>query len=186
MYLDEFKFYSGFLLFFWQLWIKMLRKLLEMATFDLFFLYSYILFFVFTASKPIHYELPLVGFEILASFRALGISIPTSVRKVLKVQKVCVLGKEEQLTYDKDKAVQDLGHIHHSVVLVSDNTIIGIFVFDEISSLECAQIEKISRGIYAMGGEVKRGPSKGSDKMVMCGWRRHMGKKSEDIDAFGR
>lgn len=144
------------------------------------------LYIIFVASKPVHYELPLVGFDIIASFKALGISIPSSVRKVLRVEKLCLLNKEEQLAYDKDKAVRDLSEIHHSVVLVDNNIIVGIFVFDEISSNECAQIEEISRGIYAAGGKVKRGNAKGSDKIVMCGWRRDMGKKRDDVDAFGR
>lgn len=144
------------------------------------------MFIIFVASKRVHYELPLVGIEIIASFKALGISIPSSVRKVLKVEKLCLLKKEEQLAYDKDEALRDLSEIHHSVVLVDSNIIVGIIVFDEIPTNECAQIEEISRGIYDAGGKVKRGNAKGSDKIVMCGWRRDMGKKIDDVDAFGR
>jgi len=126
----------------------------------------------------------LVGFDIIASFKVSRIFIPSSVRKILRVKKLCVLSDEERLTYDKDKAVEDLGEIHHSVILVDDNIIVGMLVFDEIPPTECVHIEEISRDIYTSGGVVKRGNAKGSDRIVMCGWRRDMGKKGNDIDAF--
>jgi len=96
------------------------------------------------------------------------------------------MNEEEQLAYNKDEAMQDLSEVDHLVILVDNNTIVGMFVFDEISSIECVQIEEISKGIYAIGGKIKCGSTKGFDKMVMCSWRCDMQKKRDDIDAFGR
>jgi len=54
-------------------------------------------------------------------------------------------------------------------VLIDNNVIVDIFVFDEISCTDCVQIEEISRDIYSTGGVVKHSNSEGSDKMIMCG-----------------
>jgi len=81
------------------------------------------------------------------------------------------------VVYNHDAAMQDLSEICHSVVVTDNNVNVAIFVFDEISSTDCVRIEDISRGIYTSEELVKCGTNKGNDRMVMCGWRRDLGKK---------
>jgi len=133
--------------------------------------------FIFVASRPIHYELPQDKFVIIVSFLASEVFVPFNVWKGLKVEKVCVLNKKEQKTYNKDETMQDLSEICHSVVFIDNNVIVRIFVFDEISSHHCEQIEEISRGIYVTRGLVKRDNFQKSDRMVMCRWRYDLGKE---------
>lgn len=72
------------------------------------------------------------------------------------------------------------------MVVIDISIVVGMCVFDEIPFIECIHIKKISRGIYVGGGAVKCGVAIECDKIVMCGWRRDMGKRRDNIDAFGR
>jgi hypothetical protein len=50
--------------------------------------------------------------------------------------------------------IKNLSQIHDSVLLVDDEIVTDIIVFDDIPIKECAHIEEISRDIYDCGGLV--------------------------------
>jgi hypothetical protein len=132
------------------------------------------------------YEEPLVGFSLIEDFRTQGISIPKCVRKVLRVKSGRKLSRMEKFNFNLDEAVKCHKQIEYSSVLVEDDTIVGIVTFDDIPLEECAIIEEISRGIYNCGGEVKRSQAKRAGQIIMCGWRRDMGKAAGTPEEFGR
>ena len=70
------------------------------------------------------------------------------------------LSKKDMFDYNCATCIKNLGQIHDFVLLVEDEIMTGIIVFDDILFKECAHIEEISRGIYGCGGSVQRGPWK--------------------------
>ena len=85
--------------------------------------------------------------------------------------------KENMLDYNLATNIKNLSQIHDYVLLVDDEIVTGIIVFDDIHIEECAHIEEISRGIYDCSGLVQRGLLKKSGKIVMCGFRKELDKK---------
>ena len=81
------------------------------------------------------------------------------------------------LDYNCATCIKNLSQIHDSVLLVVDEIVTSIIVFDDILIEKCAHIEEISRGIYDCGGSVQRGPMKKGRKIVMCGFRKEFDKK---------
>ena len=81
---------------------------------------------------------------------------------------------------------QNLSQICDSVLLVEDEIVTDIIVFDDIPIKECVHIEEISRGIYDCGGSFQRGPMKKSGKIVMCGFRKGLEKKIRAPGEFER
>jgi hypothetical protein len=61
-----------------------------------------------------------------------------------------------------------------------------IIVFDDIPIEKCAHIKEISREIYDCGGSVQRGLMKKCGKIVMCGFRKRLGKEVEGLGEFKR
>jgi hypothetical protein len=142
--------------------------------------YSKVTFYVTEFLKnpfPIKYDDPLNGFATLDYFRGKGITIPMCVRKVLNVRVNSRFSKKDMFDYNCTTGIKNLSQIHDFVLLVEDEVVTGIIVFDDIPIEECAYIEEISRGIYDCGGSVQRGPMKKGGKIVMCGFRKELGKK---------
>ena len=81
--------------------------------------------------------------------------------------------------YNYATGIKNLNTIHDYVLLVEDDIVTDIIVFDDILIEECAHIEKISRDIYNFGGSVQRGPMKKYGMIVMCGFERSWAKKLE-------
>ena len=151
--------------------------------------YSNVTFYVTEFLKnsfPIKYEDPLNGFATLNHFRGKGISIPMCVRKVLNVRVNSRFSKKDMFDYNCATGIEKLSQIYDSVLLVENEIVSGIIVFDDIPVEECAHIEEISRGIYECGGSVQRGPMKKDGKMVMCGFRKELGKKIGAPGEFNR
>ena len=63
---------------------------------------------------------------------------------------------------DNSNRYQKPSQIHNYVLLVKDEIMTGIIIFDNI------HIEEISRGIYDCGGSVQRDPMKKCGKIIMC------------------
>jgi hypothetical protein len=63
------------------------------------------------------------------------------------------------------------------LLLVEDEIVTSIIVFDDIPIEECAHIEEISRGIYDCSDSVQRGPMKKGGKIIMCGFQKELGEK---------
>jgi hypothetical protein len=151
--------------------------------------YSNVIFYVTMFSKnhfPIKYEDPLTGFATLDYFRGKNITIPMCVRKFLNVRVNCRFSKKDIFDYNCTTSIKNLSQIHDYVLLVEDEIVTGIIVFDDIPIKECAHIEEISRGIYTCGGSVQRGPMKKDGKMVMCDFRKNLGKKIGAPGEFNR
>ena len=70
------------------------------------------------------------------------------------------------------------------MVLVEDEIETDIIVFGDIRIEECAHIKEINRGIYDCGGLVRRGPMKKGGKILMCGFRKELGKKGGALGIF--
>ena len=88
--------------------------------------------------------------------------------------------------YNCATGINHLSQIYDSVLLVEDNIVTDIIVFDDIPVEECNHIEQISRGIYDCGGSIQRSPMKKGGKMVMCGFRKELGKKVGAPGEFNR
>jgi hypothetical protein len=56
--------------------------------------------------------------------------------------------------YNWATCIKNLCLIHNYVLLVENEIVTGIIVFDDIPIEECAHIEEISRDIYDCGGSV--------------------------------
>ena len=100
------------------------------------------------------------------------------VRKVLNVRVISRFSKKNMFDYNYATGIKNLNTIHDYVLLVEDDIVTGIIVFDDILIEECAHIEKISRDIYIFGGSVQRGPMKKYGMIVMCcferSWAKHL------------
>jgi hypothetical protein len=108
------------------------------------------------------------------------------VRKVLNVRVNSRFLEKDMFDYNCTACIKNLSQIHDSVLLVEDEIVTGIIVFDDIPIEECAHIEEISRGIYACGGSVQRGPMKKCGKIVMCGFQKELGKNVRVPGEFKR
>ena len=151
--------------------------------------YSKVTFYVTEFLKnhfPIRYEDPLNGFITLDYFRETDITIPMCVRKVLNVRGHSRFSKKDMFDYNCTIGVKNLSQIHDSVLLVEDQIVTGIIVFDDIPIDECVLIEQISRGIYDCGGSTQRSPLKKGGRMVMCGFGKELGKKLGAPGEFNR
>jgi hypothetical protein len=137
--------------------------------------YSKVTFYVTMFSKnnfPIKYDDPLNDFATLDYFRGKDTTIPMCVRKVLNMRVNSRFSKKDMFDYNCVTCIKNLSQIHDSVLLVEDEIMTDIIMFEE-----CAHIEEISRGIYDCGGSVQRGAMKKGGKIVMCGFRKELGKK---------
>ena len=142
--------------------------------------YSKVIFYIKIISKnhfPIKYDDPLNGFATFDYFRGKHITIPMCVRKVLKVRVNRRFSKNDMFDYNCATGIKSLSQIHDSVLLVEDEIVTGIIVWDDILIYECAHIEEISKNIYDCGGSVQRGLVKKGEKIVMSGIRKELGKK---------
>jgi hypothetical protein len=85
--------------------------------------------------------------------------------------------KKDMFDYNCVTSFKNLSQIHDYVLLVRDEIVTGIIVWDDILIYECAHIEEISKNIYDCGGSVQRGLVKKGEKIVMSGIRKELGKK---------
>jgi hypothetical protein len=99
------------------------------------------------------------------------------VRKVLNVRVNSRFLEKDMFDYNCTACIKNLSQIHDSVLLVEDEIVTGIIVWDDILIQECAHIEEISKNIYDCGGSVQRGLVKKGGKIVMSGIRKELGKK---------
>lgn len=142
--------------------------------------YSKVIFYVTQFSKnsfPIKYDDPLNDFAILDYFRGKCITIPMCVRKVLNVRVNSRFSKKDMFDYNCATCIKNLSQIHDSVLLVEDEIVTGIIVFDDILTEEYAHIKEINKDIYDCDGSVQWGPMKKGGKIVMCGFRKELDKK---------
>ena len=80
--------------------------------------------------------------------------------------------------YNCTTCIKILSKIHDYVLLVDDDIVTGIIVFDDNSIEECAHIEEISRGIYDCGGSVQRGPMRKDRKKCHVWFSKGVGQKN--------
>jgi len=106
---------------------------------------------------PIPYEKPMLDFSLIDEFRKKDFSILLCVRKVLKVEIKSRFTKSDKSDYNYGEGAKELLQIHHNVVLIEDECILGIIIFDDIPSKECDQIEIVNRGLFDSSGKVNRG-----------------------------
>jgi hypothetical protein len=142
--------------------------------------YSKITFYVTMFPEnpfSIQYDNLLYDFATLDYFRGKGITIPLCVTIFLNMTVNARFSKKDMFNYNCATSFKNLSQIHDFVLLVEDEVVTGIIVFDDIPIEECAHIEEISRGIYDCGGSVQRGAMKKGGKIVMCGFRKELGKK---------
>ena len=129
--------------------------------------YSKVTFYITNFStNPYHikYDDPLNNFATLNYFRGKCNTTSMCVRKILNMRINSRLSKKDMFDYNCVTCIKNLGQIHDYVLLVEDEIMTGIIVFDDILFKECAHIEEISRGIYDCGGSVQRGPIKKGGK----------------------
>ena len=102
----------------------------------------------------IKYDDSLNDFVILDYSLGNKITIPMYVRKILNVRVNSRFQKKTgSINYATD--IKNLSQIY-DYVLVEDEIVTGIIVFDDILLEECAHITEISRGIYNCGRLVQR------------------------------
>jgi len=98
----------------------------------------------------------------IQNLRALGISIPNSVNKIIKCEKVQSHSKID---------ISKMNKLSESCVLMEGEQILGIYVNRFFSSQKCQQYYDLLNFIYENGGFVERGKEKTGGDMVMIGWR---------------
>ena len=97
--------------------------------------YSNITFNVTMFSKNhfhIKYDDPLNDFVTFDYFRVKGITIPICVRKVLDVRINSRFSEKDMFDYNFTIGIKKLNLIHDYVLLVEDEIVTGIIVFDDI------------------------------------------------------
>jgi hypothetical protein len=70
------------------------------------------------------------------------------------------------------------------VLLVEDEIVTDIIIFDDIPIEECTHTEEISKDIYDHGASVQRVPMNKGGKIIMCGCRKELGKKVGALGEF--
>ena len=99
----------------------------------------------------------------IQKLRALGISIPRAVNKVIKCKKLSSPGSK----YDISKMTE----LSESYVLMEGETILRIYVDSFFPSQKCQECYDLLNFTYDHGGNVERRKEKTGGDMVMLGWR---------------
>lgn len=101
--------------------------------------------------------------EGIQKLRALGISFPKVINKVIRCQKLHNQGRKLNTS--------NMTELVESCVLMEGEKILGIYVDSFFPSQTCQKLYDLLDFIYEHGGFVERGQRKIGGDMVMVGWR---------------
>lgn len=99
----------------------------------------------------------------IQKLRALGVSIPRAVNKVIKCQKL----ENQGSNFDISKMTE----LSEPCVLMEGEKILAIYVDNFFPKHKCQEWYDLLDYTYEHGGHVERGKEKAGGDMVMIGWR---------------
>ncbi len=108
--------------------------------------------------------------DIITKYREEGISIPLSVQGVVKVKKIFDF-KESKDSFDFEDCILKSKEVVNSSLIIEDDTILGILIFDSIVPEEASSFCSRAMKLWGAGGYVERAADKISSAMAMFGYR---------------